>query len=86
MFKTEQYLNNRHDYNQISDYNSSSEKVFDIIIRLANEGKINSDETNTLLSFYAVKLIEKKVENRINNLIYYDLYEFLLSKNLHRTI
>ena len=41
-------------------------KAFDIILRLANEGKINSEELNTLLSFYATQLIEREIENRVD--------------------
>jgi hypothetical protein len=77
---TTEYFNNKRQahcfYGTNYSQKDSFKNTFDIILRLANEGKINSDELNTLLSFCAAKLVEKEVENRIDGFMFCDLNKF----------
>lgn len=73
----EEFVTNKQCYHYNNYVSTNSPKnVFDLILKLANEGKIDSRELNILLSFYAAKLIEREVENKIENFITYDLNKF----------
>lgn len=83
MLKEEFITNKRYcHYNNYVCINSSK-NVFDLIIKLANEGKIDSRELNILLSFFAAKFIEREVENKIENFISYDLNKFFRKRFLN---
>lgn len=85
MLAKEYFTNQRYNYYCNNNYNqeNSSKSVFDIILRLANEGKIDSVELKTLLSFYAALFIEKEVESKIENFISYDLNKFFRKRFLN---
>lgn len=80
-----QESNNRYNsYNYKIDYQKGSSKsVFSSMLQLAKEGKIDSNELEVLLSFYAAKYVSKKVENKIGNFINCDCRKFFQKRFLN---